>query len=86
MKPTTITLPDDLALAVEREARRRSVSVSQVVREALAASLGVAAEHPREVPFAALGGSGQRTTARDFEEILAAESPRACGRGLASDG
>ena len=73
MKRTTITLPEELATAVSREARRRHVSVSEVTREALAAHLGLSGDEPRQLPFAALGASGHRTTARDFEEILAAE-------------
>jgi Arc/MetJ-type ribon-helix-helix transcriptional regulator len=73
MKRTTITLPDELATALRREAHRRRLSVSHVVREALSAQLGLASETPRELPFAALGRSGHRTTAGDFEEILAAE-------------
>ena len=72
MKRITMSLPDDLAVATAREASRRRVPVSQVVREALQARLG----HPegtRVIPFAALGRSGHRTTARDVDEILAAE-------------
>ena len=77
MKRTTVTLPDDLAGALEREARRRRLSVSHVTREALAAHLGLAGGERRRLPFAALGASGHRTTARDLEEILAAEWTRA---------
>jgi Arc/MetJ-type ribon-helix-helix transcriptional regulator len=77
MKRTTVSLPDDLAGALEREARRRRLSVSQITREALAAHLGLGGEKPRRLPFAALGASGHRTTARDLEEILAAEWTRA---------
>lgn len=72
MKRTSISLPDDLAAATEREASRRRVPVSQVVREALYARLG-RPEEPRVIPFAALGRSGHHTTARDVDEILAAE-------------
>jgi hypothetical protein len=72
MKRTTISLPDDLAAAVDREASRRRVPVSQVVREALAAKLG-RAPGTRRLPFASLGRSGHRTTARDIESILEAE-------------
>ena len=72
MKRTTITLPDDLAAALEREAHRRRISISQVACEAIAARLGMADEK-REVPFAALGASGHRTTAQDIEGILAAD-------------
>jgi hypothetical protein len=73
MKRTTISIPIDLAAALEREARRRRVPVSQVAREALAAHLGLVGNEPRQLPFAALGASGHHTTARDLEEVLAAE-------------
>jgi len=73
MKRTTISLPDDLASAVEREARRRRVSVSEVARRALAEHLGMNGGERRPLPFAALGRSGQRNVARDAEEILARE-------------
>jgi hypothetical protein len=49
------------------------VSLSEVARRALAAHLGLADGAPRDVPFAALGRSGQRHTARDMEDILARE-------------
>jgi Arc/MetJ-type ribon-helix-helix transcriptional regulator len=73
MKRTTVTLPDELAAAVARTADRRRVSVSELTREALAAHLGLAAGKRRKLPFEALGSSGYSTTARDMEEILAAE-------------
>jgi Arc/MetJ-type ribon-helix-helix transcriptional regulator len=72
MKRTTITLPDDLAMAVEREAHRRRASLSEVVREALASYLGFTGR-PRRLPFAGLGESGQQSTARDFESVLESE-------------
>ncbi len=73
MKRTTISLPDDLAAAVEREARRRRIPVSQLAREALEARLGTSRSGTRELPFAALGRSGHRTTAQDAEDILSVE-------------
>jgi hypothetical protein len=73
MKRTTISLPDDLAAVVARVADRRGTSVSQLTREALEEHLGLTATAPRALPFASLGGSGVRTTARDVEEILARE-------------
>ena len=73
MKRTTISLPDDLAAALEREARRRRLSVSQVAREALEQRVGRGAMVKRELAIAGLGRSGHRTTARDAEELLAAE-------------
>lgn len=72
MKRTTISLPDDLAFVVERESRRRGVSVSALAREALAARLGLAAdERAREVPFAALIETGEPVPADRAEEVLA---------------
>lgn len=72
MKRTTLSLPDDLAAALGREAARRHVSVSQVAREAIEARLGRGSA-ARDIPFAGLGRSGQTSTARDMDEILAAE-------------
>jgi Ribbon-helix-helix protein, copG family len=72
MRRITISLPDALAVAVAREAHRRRVPVSQVAREALEARLGLDGGGPRQLPFAALGRSGHHSTARDFEEVLAA--------------
>ena len=72
MRRTTITISDDLAQAVEREARRRAVSVSEVVREALAVQLGLAGAS-RPLPFANLGRSGTRHTARRIPDLLAKE-------------
>jgi Ribbon-helix-helix protein, copG family len=73
MKRTTVSLPDDLAGALEREARRRNVSASAVARDALASHLGLAGDVPRDVPFAAIGRSGRRRTARDMEDLIARE-------------
>jgi hypothetical protein len=47
MKRTTISLPDDVALLAEREARRRGVPLSEVAREALSQHLGVDGPAPR---------------------------------------
>lgn len=79
MKRTTISLPDDLAGAVEREARRRRVPVSQLIREGLEIQLG---RQPglRRIPFAAIGRSGTHDTARNVDAILEAEWTRARDR------
>ena len=69
MKRTTISIPDDLAMATEREARRRSTSVSEIAREALAAHLGLAGPR-RALPFVNLGRSGVENTASRMEELL----------------
>ena len=74
---TTITLPEELATILLREAKRRDRSVSAVVRDALGSFLGLSDTKRRRLPFAALGRSGQRHTARDAEKILAAEWGRA---------
>ncbi|MGH7758908.1 MAG: ribbon-helix-helix protein, CopG family [Candidatus Dormibacteria bacterium] len=72
MKRTTISLPEAVAEAAVREARRRGTSVAEVAREALISHLGLS--EPRgELPFAGLGRSGRRDTARRMDELLARE-------------
>jgi predicted transcriptional regulator len=73
MQRTTVSLPDDVARALAREARRRNVSASAIARDALASHLGLSAGQPRELPFAAVGRSGQRNTARDMERLIERE-------------
>jgi hypothetical protein len=73
MTRTTLSLPDELAQALTREAHRRSVSASAVAREAIAKHLGFSPDEPRKLPFAGIGRSGHRTTGRDMEELLAQE-------------
>ena len=70
MRRITISLPDNVAAALKREARRRGVPISQIAREAIE---GRGSAEPRELPFAALGRSGHRSTARDLEKIIEAE-------------
>lgn len=71
MRRTTISLPDELAAALEREARRRSMPASAIARDALTAYLGIGGrDDQRELPFAALGRSGHSDTAREMEELL----------------
>jgi len=70
MTRTTITLPDDVASALKREARRRHTSVSAIAREALADRLGLAGAK-REVPFAGIvSDSDPRHAAAQMEENL----------------
>ncbi len=73
MKRITISLPDDLGAAVEREARRRRVPVSQVIRERLETGTD---QDARVISFAAIGRSGRRSTARNAEAILAKDLAR----------
>ena len=77
MMRTSLTLPDELARALTREAQRQSTSASAIAREAIAKHLGFGGEDRRELPFAGIGRSGRRHTARDAEEILAREWDRA---------
>jgi predicted transcriptional regulator len=70
MRRTTVSLPDDVANALAREARRRNKSASAITRDALAAHLGLRGDTPRAVPFAAVGRSGRKSTARDMEELI----------------
>ncbi len=82
MRRTTISLSDDLADALDREARRRSLPASAIARDALSHYLGVGQPgEQRELPFAAVGHSGHNTTARDMEDLLEREwAPNARGR------
>lgn len=65
-----MTLPNELLDALERRARRRHTSVSEVIRGMLAAQLGMLAEAERSLPLANLGRSGQRDVARNMEALL----------------
>jgi Arc/MetJ-type ribon-helix-helix transcriptional regulator len=73
MRRTTISLPDDLAAALEREAARRRTSVSHVAREAIEARLGWSGDTPRDLSFIGIGDSGSTDTAARADEILEAE-------------
>jgi hypothetical protein len=70
MKRTTVMLPDDLALLVDRERRRRDVSAATVIREAVAAYFAEPAAPKRYsfIGIASSGGGG--ASAADLEEIL----------------
>jgi ribbon-helix-helix CopG family protein len=70
MRRTTVSLPDDVANALAREARRRNRSASAITRDALAAHLGLRSDKPRAVPFAGVGRSGRKSTARDMEQLI----------------
>jgi predicted transcriptional regulator len=74
---TTITLPEELAAILSREAKRRDSSVSAIVRDAVGSFLGLDNTKARRLPFAALGRSGRRHTARNAETILARAWSRA---------
>ena len=71
MKRTTISLPYELAEALDREASRRRTSISEVVRCAIVEQLGL--NRPRQIPFAGIGSSGHGNLAANMEEIPAEE-------------
>lgn len=73
MKRTTISLPDDLAWALEREAQRQATSASAVARQALAEHLDHAPDRARDLPFAGLGDSEDPSLAGSLEDVLAEE-------------
>ena len=70
MQRTTLTLPDELLIALKREARRRDTSVSEIAREALIQHFGLADTGPRKLPFVGIGRSGCRDTSERIDEIL----------------
>jgi hypothetical protein len=76
MQRRTISLPDRVAAALDREARRRRVPVSQVAREAIEERLGLQEEKgerpKRHIPFAGIVSGDNPNVSRDWDEILAA--------------
>ena len=70
MKRITISLPDEVALLAEREARRRGVSLSEVGRDALVRHLGLGGESARPLPFANLGRSRHANASRHVDALL----------------
>jgi Ribbon-helix-helix protein, copG family len=70
MNRTTLSLPDDLLFVLKREARRRHISLSAVVREALAERFGSGAGEARGIPFAAIGRSTDGRGGREADEML----------------
>ena len=88
MKRTTISLPEDLAVALQREARRRRVPVSQVAREAIESKLGLDDDAPRDLPFIGIGPSdgGPSNIAEHFDEWLAENWTRDLGADADPDG
>jgi hypothetical protein len=73
MKRITISLPDELADALQRQSHRERKSVSEIARKAIEARLNPLpiVNGKRQLPFAALGRSkGNGNIARDIEEIM----------------
>lgn len=71
MKRATITLPDDLAELVDREAVRRQTSFSEVVRQYIIQGLTGSDEKPREIPWAGLFHDPDMVPAERIDEELA---------------
>lgn len=71
MKRATITIPDDLAELVDREAVRRQTSFSEVVRQFIVQGLSGAGEKPREIPWAGLVNDPSLAPAERLDEELA---------------
>jgi predicted transcriptional regulator len=71
MKRTTVKLPDDLDARLRHEAARRSMTISELTREAIERHLG-----RRRLLAAGAGHSGHTDISERIEEILEAEGPR----------
>jgi hypothetical protein len=71
MKRATITLPDDLADLVDREAQRRQASFSEVVRQFIVQGLSGSENKPREIPWAGLFHDPDMVPAERMDEALA---------------
>jgi hypothetical protein len=70
MHRTTLSLPDDVLLALKCEARRRDTSISEVARRALVKHFGLDHDGPRTLPFVGVGRSGYHDTSERIDEIL----------------
>jgi hypothetical protein len=70
MKRTTITLPDELAEILAREARRRDTSVSSVVRAFIEEGLDLSRGSPRSIPWEGLFDDPEMVPARRVDEEL----------------
>jgi hypothetical protein len=89
MKRTTVVLPDHLASRLNEERRRRGVSASAIIREALERCLPrppleeppgfIGLADSRELKIAALGASQFMDTSAQLEEILEKECGSAQG-------
>jgi predicted transcriptional regulator len=71
MKRTTVKLPEDLDARLRHEAARRSMTISELTREAIERHLG-----RRRLLAAGAGRSGHTDISERIEEILEAEGPR----------
>jgi hypothetical protein len=72
MKRATITLPDDLAELVDREAARRQTSFSEVVRQFIVQGFSGTNEKPRKIPWAGLFSDPDMIPAERMDDELKA--------------
>ena len=70
MKRITIAMSDELSELVMREARRRGVSVSAWIRDAVREAIFGTESSPREIPFAGIFHDPRMTPGRDVDEAL----------------
>jgi hypothetical protein len=70
VRRTTIVLPDDLADLVDHEAKRRGVSVSELIRRFVRQSLMGTASRPRKIPWAGIINDPAMVHGEDVEEEL----------------
>ncbi len=70
MTRTTISLPDDLALLLRNEAKRRGRTVSDLVRTALITALLGDREAPRQVPWAGIVDDPDMIQGTTIDEAL----------------
>jgi hypothetical protein len=68
VKRITVSVPDDLALRLRHEARRRRVSVAEVVREAVEQHLPAAEGQP--LSFFAIGEGGPPDASERVDEFV----------------
>jgi metal-responsive CopG/Arc/MetJ family transcriptional regulator len=70
MKRTTVTIPDSLAEALEREAHRTDTSASHIVREALTAYLGLTPGAAPALGIVGIFASGESHLSEEVESFL----------------
>ena len=87
MHRTTVSLPDDIQLALEREAKRRRTSVSAVVRTLIVDRLGIGVGDRREIPFAGIVSDDRPgSSAREMQDAVGGDISDSVARGLADRG
>jgi hypothetical protein len=69
MKRTTVMLPDEVEARLRLEARRRSVSIAEVVREAVELHLP-APEPGRPLSFFSIGAGGPADASERVDEYV----------------